>query len=95
MKPSDYLKIGWCQGMQACNRMDSARRPDAPDATAWCLLGAMSRLSLTDMLLMQKEVRLILKLKPAQSISGWNDSLKRKRSEVITLAEQAERRMGL
>lgn len=87
--PSTLLKRGWCQGSfakdvhgRACNEFDD-------DASSFCLLGASykARTPYGWRDAVRKVIRTI-------NISRWNDSPRRKKSEVIAVAIEAERRLG-
>ena len=42
MRPSDYLKRGWCRVHKAVD-VDGVRvDPTSPDAVQWCMLGSLS-----------------------------------------------------
>lgn len=101
MKPSDYLKIGWCREARARAKDNRVVRPSDPDACSWCLVGVLEVLPLMMAQRFYATIREILDLKRGQPLIAWNDMLRRdqtvakKHHEVITLALEAERRMGL
>lgn len=41
MKPSDYVRRGWCQGASAMNGEGLFTLPTNSTATSWCLVGAI------------------------------------------------------
>lgn len=43
MKPSEYIRKGWCQGTPARDRNGNTVAFNDEQAVAWCLLGALFR----------------------------------------------------
>lgn len=88
MKPSEYIRKGWCQRMAA---MDSNGLPCAPTsriACKWCVIGAIDAAYSGD----NRRFTIITeKLYPivgaAQGIGGWNDEPTRTQADAIALLE--------
>ena len=87
MKPSEYIKKGWCQGQLAKDAYGIGTEPNYTSATRWCLYGAILAAYNEEIL---KRVDIIDKLYeklPVDSMALWNDAPKRTREEVIKLLE--------
>jgi hypothetical protein len=80
MKPSELLKMGWCQG---------ALR----DGDKHCIVGASIACcsSETDRMFRGIVGRLI----GNHFLTRWNDHPRRTQAEVVAVAERAEKEMGL
>jgi hypothetical protein len=84
MKPSDYLKKGWCQG-------EMIQYADDDEPVAWCIFGAGAATLQPNTYIEYKE-RLNELLGDA---AIWNDCVGRRQAEVVAIAERIEREMGL
>lgn len=93
MKPSDYIRKGWCQGSNATDEHGYCVEPRAENACCWCLGGAIDASFLIEDSLW-RQFRFILINKIA-CIPVWNDAQERKREEVIAIAEAVEKELGL
>jgi hypothetical protein len=94
VKPSDYLKKGWCQGAFAKDADGNNAYKYGTQPVSWCLWGATCAAS------MDEEHRkafgeICLELIGTRDGASWNDELGRTQAEVVALAEEAERRTGL
>lgn len=97
MKPSEYIRQGWCQGAVARNATGVPCQPTHRDATAWCLYGAINKTYPEDTeqrTRIMDRIRHILRAQrfihvddPA-SLALWNDHPKRTQQEVIQLLQQ-------
>ena len=88
MKPSDYLKRGWCQGTMArCCGTDCLPTKDADE---WCLMGAIRASGVN---LVDYELKLFDLIE--NTAVDWNDNPSRTQDEVIALAEKVEKELGI
>ena len=91
MKPSDFVKKGWCQHMSA---RDSHRKPvhvTDPEAAAWCMAGAVSAAYWEDVKRrgsIYDKLRAALGGESVSAIPQWNDAICRTQAEVVALLEQ-------
>lgn len=92
MKPSDYIKKGWCQGASAKDGDGIVTHPESPTATSWCLTGAIHAAYPEDI---QKRSEVYRKLHEflfngdnISEIPNWNDDKYRKQTDVIRVLEQ-------
>jgi hypothetical protein len=96
MKPSDYLKRGWCQLASARDADGTPCFPGDPDAVAWCLSGAIREAILAENLPWDSEyIDWVKAFVGGREPSYYNDKSERTQAEVVALAEEVERRMGL
>lgn len=84
MRPSDFIKKGWCQHTNAKREDNTICAPYNPMASYWCLIGAiMAAYSMNS----DKRRQVINKLTdgdaPGKSIALWNDAPERTQAEVI------------
>ena len=84
MKPSEYIRKGWCQGMLARDGMGNRVRPLAPEAVAWSMLGAAEKAGVAParMAAAAKD-----KLR-GQNGLAWELASLRTQAEVIALLEE-------
>jgi hypothetical protein len=87
MKPSDYIRKGWCQGASAKDDLGIVVSPGSPHAASWCLLGSVIAAYQEDM---HHREQLVTKL--ANKMLGviptrWNDMPVRKQVEVVALLQ--------
>jgi hypothetical protein len=94
MKPSDYLKKGWCQGVLAKDAKGRNAGLFHSPPVAWCITGAMNA-SFKELSKRARFYKLCQKLINYDVVSTWNDTTGRTQAEVIALAEEVEKRMGL
>lgn len=98
IKPSDYLKQGWCQELLSVDSNEEYIDPLNPKAVKWCMFGAITiaeyKACGTHGGLIYGQLRRNLN-KTIGSIHRWNNSSKRTKDEVITIMEQSEREVGL
>lgn len=92
MKPSDFIKKGWCQKVSARNSQGLPCNPTDIDATEWCLVGAVFAAFPTDMhkrIEVWEQLRATLEAQGAAPVfcSNWNDVEERKQEEVVSLLE--------
>lgn len=86
MKPSEYIRKGWCQRLYAVDEYEAPCHPTSSLACAWCLEGAIQaaypyeegkRIGITKQLSMRVGPGIVL----------WNDDPSRKQQQVIELLE--------
>lgn len=86
MRPSDYIKKGWCQGASAVDEQGVVVDPRSPQAARWCLTGAIIAAYPED--IHQREmVSDSLAKTPASLMAHWNDTHGRTQKEVIEVLE--------
>lgn len=86
MKPSQYIKKGWCQGVNAKDSYGYFCEPTSPCAIKWCLIGAIQAAYPQDT---RKRMEIHSKLEShSPIIAHWNDAPNRTQAEVISLLEQ-------
>jgi len=89
MKPSDFLKLGWCQGYYSLDIEGRGVHEKSPQAVSWCLTGAFMAADYdTD-----KAFALLTKEISSPAFEDWNDMPERTQAEVVALAERVERRL--
>lgn len=98
MKPSDYIKRGWCQGEYA--RDANGRAVPAQDSRAcqWCIDGAIYAADLHVSVAESLRAAFCAALGLSYSIRQpilWNDMPERTQEEAIAVLEAAERLAGL
>lgn len=97
LKPSDYLKKGWCQFAVAQDKAGHATPCTFPDARKWCLVGAvwaaMGKLDIGFREGVSLENYLLGRLDEAPG--HWNDAKERTQAEVIAMMEEAEKAVGI
>jgi hypothetical protein len=93
MKPSDYIKKGWTQGVLARNAAGTPVATYSPDAVSWCLSGAILAAYPDDWYPVMwrnaydKVTLEVQKKSPLDFQVSWNDSPQRIQAEVILLLE--------
>ena len=91
MKPSDYLKKGWCQGRAAQDDEGRFVLSGSPSAACWCLLGACSAAYHSGGTGIDP-VSFAIKARHLgiPSLVLWNDAPGRTQAEVVALMEKLE-----
>ena len=92
MRPSDFIKQGWCQGASAKDLLGIVCPPSNPHATQWCTIGAIQAAYPEDedkRAVTAERLRHTLRSDdPARttsmSLAIWNDIPHRTQAEVIT-----------
>lgn len=84
MKPSDYIKKGWCRKNLAIDADGRAVLTSDLSAVAWCLSGAVCAASKFDYKTMKRWFGLI-ESKMDEAIPKWNDRRGRTKEQVIAL----------
>ena len=97
MLPSQYLEKGWTKKVLAITNTSKSTMPDDPDASAWCMHGALiaSYKSGTITELEQKRIRWKLWCKTLIRLDAWNDYCASSQKEVITLMKEVEEELNL
>ena len=96
MKPSDYIRRGWCREKTAKNAQGEPCHPWSLEAVAWCLEGALR--AFTEVTLgtcvLPKQQRAVLYGKVHalgfSHLADYNDAAGRTQQEVIDLLVSAE-----
>ena len=87
MKPSEYVRKGWCQVVSSRDTDGRPCNPDDPNAAQWCLVGAVKAAYPEDT---KHRYNVCTKLQTALGklqFARWNDNLNRTQAEVIALLE--------
>ena len=87
----------WCQGMFAKTKEGIMVHPISPNASQWCISGAIHKVYRDDHVLNSAELEAFRKLLDVldypnnfyASIVGWNDDSKRTHAEVLALLKEA------
>lgn len=91
MKPSDYIRKGWCQNQQAVDNKGMPVEGYDKDAVAWCAFGAIVAAYPEDALARENVVtRLydyISQTDNSITVASWNDKPTRSQREVIATLE--------
>lgn len=94
MKPSDYVRKGWCQCAAATDYLGHPTTIDANDAARWCISGAIHIAYRHNPVLAQKTIYEATRALQAnarelnegiQTLQRWNDSRDRTKDEVLAL----------
>ncbi len=86
MKPSDYIRKGWCQESFAKTKTGNIVYGDDPAAVCWCLDGAID--AACGRLHSDEKENITAKLREKiDNYIGWNDTPGRTQQEVIDLLE--------
>lgn len=87
MKPSQYIQKGWCQGVSARDHVRREVLALNPDATQWCLLGAINA-AYPNAIARREAISgyLIDKIGHLR-FAQWNDDPKRTQAEVIAMLQ--------
>jgi hypothetical protein len=86
VKPSEYIHVGWCQGVVARNNIGRKCTASDPDAIQWCAAGAISAS-------LQKPVNVCQAMDELRDhlgdyeVTTWNDEGCRTKQEVIAALE--------
>lgn len=93
MRPSEYLRQGWCQGTLARNKDGESGGLARRDAVAWCMDGALRQArydgGIDGMDCVHIQDSLYRLLPP--TYTTWNDAPGRTQEEVAAMMERAER----
>ena len=90
MRPSDYLKRGWCQDVPAVDAAGVSVPSRDPAAVKWCMIGALSAVySVTDDPWWQ--LRRVLRTLTRRSPGSFNDAEGRTQQECIDAMLAAEK----
>ncbi|MGH3087742.1 MAG: DUF6197 family protein [Rubrobacteraceae bacterium] len=84
MKPSDYVRKGWCRGTFAMDVEGRQAPIQSPRAVAWCISGAVRKAAREDHTIMEKWFTLI-ESKIGRYMLHWNDDPVRRKEEVVAL----------
>ena len=97
MKPSEYLKRGWCQHASAHNGAGNWVCARDPEAAKWCYTGAIEAAFGRGPLYEKFIDRTLARFDwhRLESLIVWNDSPDRSQYEVVALAERVENEMWL
>ena len=95
--PSEYLAEGWCQSTFARDRLGNEVSSYDEGAVAWCMVGAIHKaFEDGDAMPTKDEYLSILQgILPNGGIPRWNDDPKRTQAEVVAMAQQVSRKLGL
>ena len=90
MKPSDYIRKGWCQGYMARDSNGAPCDPAWQEATYWCLWGALYKAYGEEKIDTREKVvtKLYDQLQCKEhwsSLGTWNDNTSRTQQDVIAL----------
>ncbi len=98
IKPSDYLKQGWCQDLLSVDDTGKYVDPLSVKAVQWCMYGSIMAAEYktygTHGGLIYGQLRKNL-TQTIGSIDRWNNASERTKDEVIIIMEQAEKEVGL
>lgn len=86
MKPSDYVKRGWCRGASAKDALGIVVDPTSSHAIQWCTYGAICAAYPEDP---EKRSGVVSRLseKVTGMIPEWNDAPGRTQRQVVALLE--------
>lgn len=90
MKPSDYIRKGWCQHSAARDAYGHSVDACDPQASEWCLSGAIVAAYPEEVVVREKIYPRLKKKLDVTSISNiinWNDAVPRTQLQVIELLE--------
>lgn len=94
--PSEYLRQGWCQGAHARGESKRPVKPRSPLAVQWCIEGAALQVfGSFEALDFKKFLNHVVNITIRTDPWAWSDAPERTQTEVVAVAEEAERRMGL
>ena len=85
LKPSDYVRKGWCQGTMARDAQGKYCPEYSSDAIPWCVYGAVYVTYSEDQLRRERILDMLQSFHIR--LSSWNDDPKRTQAEVIALLE--------
>lgn len=87
MKPSDYIRRGWCQNAAAQD--DLGRRCDATSSLAqqWCLVGSVRAAYPEDAVLRTQVFDKLFRQAKTYGLSSWNDNPSRTQQEVLAVLQ--------
>jgi hypothetical protein len=85
-KPSDYIRIGWCQGTLAKDAHGNACLETSPDAVQWCIYGAVY-MAYANNPRQREKVLDRLPLPISLALGKWNDDPQRTQAEVVGLLQ--------
>lgn len=97
MKPSDYIKKGWCQRAVAKTSIGIETKPRSNDAWSWCIVGAVLASCAGKRVGLSKKAKqeYFRKIEAIRDILGvvylptWNDDPDRTKAEVLEVLEHA------
>jgi hypothetical protein len=87
LKPSDYVRKGWCQRYLAVDDDGMYVSPTGRDACKWCLYGSIAAAYPEDFLTRVEVVDKVTKGIGTGSLANWNDEPGRTQAQVINLLE--------
>ena len=97
MRPSDYLKKGWCQHAYARAESGCALPADDKGAVVWCVRGALFRAYEDDTISLNEHRDLVHALREPMRkrkeffmLSEWNDDPRTTQEQVIERMLEAE-----
>ena len=90
MKPSDYLKKGWCRGSMARDKGGKAVSPNSDKAVAWCLWGSLY----AEVYLQGSAIQEAMFQCPADMME-FNDAPGRTQHECVEVMMKAETEVGV
>jgi hypothetical protein len=87
MKPSDYIKKGWCQGANAKDFNGWECGPLDDEAVSWCALGSLwaAYNSGEDVQIVQEK---ICAETGWETVAAWNDSSLREKQDILDVFEK-------
>jgi hypothetical protein len=87
VKPSDYIRRGWCQNASAQD--DQGRLCDATSSLAqqWCLVGSVRAAYPEDAVRRNKVFDKLFCQAKTYGLSSWNDNPDRTQQEVLAVLE--------
>lgn len=93
MKPSDYVKKGWCQHSSALSADGTVVSPSDGQAQRWCLLGALDAAYADSEVRHKVDVidalcrKFIYGVASGLTLIAWNDAPARTQQDVIDLLQ--------
>ena len=90
MKPSDYLKKGWCQRATARNTRGQSVDVRSGKAVAWCLWGALHVERNPQAYALRKAI-----FRRVGDLFDFNDAPERTQAECVVVMMEAEKEVGV
>lgn len=87
MKPSEYIRKGWCQGTSALDHSGTPCVPTSPAAVAWCIYGAIYAAYPEDIRKRESICQAIRNRVGQPTLPDWNDAMGRTQQEAVDLLE--------
>lgn len=89
---ADLIEKGWTQKTLARNKQDQGCSPNNKNAVAWCVMGALLRVTDRSITYFTALNTLRGQMELGTSINSWNDHPKRTQAEVVTALRAAARK---